>query len=84
VSEGDDKIEDQKNEEAVDDSSEQDDFVERTQNAAKKSKKKRKVVNKYKGIEFKELSKELFKVTCVIHAKNKVKLSDTVRMQKIE
>jgi len=74
---------DKKDEEAVDDSSEQDDFVERTQNAKKgKQKKARKVsiANKYKGIEFKELTKELFKVTCVLHAKHKVKTSDTARI----
>jgi hypothetical protein len=74
------------NEEGVDDSSEQDDFVERTQNAKKslKRKKKQPVSNKYKGIEFKALSKELFKVACVIHCKQKVKIGETARLQKIE
>ena len=70
----------------MDESSEQDDFVERTQNAKKslKRKKKQPVSNKYKGIEFKALSKELFKVACVIHCKQKVKIGDTARLQKIE
>ena len=70
------------NEEGVDDSSEQDDFLERTQNAKKnlKKKKKQSVSNKYKGIEFKELKKEFFKVACVIHCKQKVKIGDTARL----
>ena len=74
------------NEEGVDDSSEQDDFVERTQNAKKnlKRKKKQPVSNKYKGIEFKGLTKELFKVACVIHCKQKLKIGDTARLQKIQ
>jgi hypothetical protein len=74
------------NEEGVDDSSEQDDFVERTQNAKKTLKRKKKlpISNKYKGIEFKELTKELLKVACVIHCKQKVKIGETARLQKIQ
>jgi hypothetical protein len=41
------------------------------------------VANKYKGIEFKELTKELFKVQCVKHTTKKLKTGDTVREQKI-
>ncbi len=50
-------------EEAVDDSSDQDDFVERTQNSKKQAKKKTvKVSNKYKGLDLQPISKDKFHV----------------------
>lgn len=78
------------NEEAVDESSDPDDFLERTQNAkknksqAKKKNKTSKLANKYKGLNLKEITKADFKVSMVIHAKSKVKSSDNARTLKIE
>ncbi len=67
-------------EECVDESSESDDFLERTQNAKKTKQKKRQLANKYKGLALKELTKADFRVQTIIHAKNKIKTSDTARL----
>ncbi len=73
-------------EEQVEQSSDSDDFVERTQCKKSNKKKQAKVTtcNKYKNLNLKLLSRELFNVRTVIHAKHKVKLSDSARILRIE
>ena len=72
--------------EQVEESSESDDFVERTQNKKKKKvckKPQAGIAKKYQSLNLKPLTKADFKITTVIHAKHKVKLSDSARIQKI-